>query len=106
MRLAAPCHPLARVGRCFPSRPALPYRTRRSVGYPPDSERVPQLSRAAGERRAKRAAACPGSLPAADVGAMPTWHRNSLGVGRVARRARLVIKPNEDVYPPYPKGGV
>ena len=24
---------------------------------------------------------------------MPTWHRNSLGVGRVARRARLVIEP-------------
>ncbi len=65
---------------------------------PPDSERVPQLDRRsdseAGERRAKRAAACPQArcrrLRSAPS---PDRCRNSLGVGRVARRARLVVEP-------------
>jgi hypothetical protein len=65
---------------------------------PPDSERVPKLDRASGGEvgRAQGEAGgerVPARSPAADVGAMPTWHRNRLGVGRVARRARLVIKP-------------
>ena len=51
-------------------------------------------TRRAEERRAKRAAKMPpASSPPDEVGAMPTWHRNSLGVGRVARRARPDTKP-------------
>jgi len=70
------------------------------VGYPPDSERVPKVSRGSGRAQGEAGGSVsPGTLPAADVGAMPTWHRNSLGVGRVARRARLVIKPNENRLP-------
>ena len=53
------------------------------VGYPPDSERVPKLYRGSGRAQGEAGGSVsPGTLPAADVGAMPTWHRNSLGVGR------------------------
>ena len=88
-------HPLARVGLCFPSDPALPFRYRRSCRRPrPTPERVPKLGRGSGGAQGEAGGSVsPGTLPAADVGAMPTWHRNRLGVGRVARRARLVTKP-------------
>ena len=69
------------------------------VGYPPDSERVPKFDRASGgevgraQGESGRRRCTPASSPAVEVGAMPTWHRNSLGVGRVARRARPDTKP-------------
>jgi hypothetical protein len=61
---------------------------------PPDSERGPKLCRGSeGAQGEAGGSVSPGTLPAAEVGAMPTWHRNSLGVGRVARRARPDTKP-------------
>jgi hypothetical protein len=82
-RWAQPC-PRARRD-CFPPGPALSRRVCRSCRRPrPTPERVPKRSRAsgseAGERGAKRTASdAPAHSPAAEVGAMPTWHRNSLG---------------------------
>jgi hypothetical protein len=87
--------PLLSVVPCAP----LPYPSSPSASSP-DSERVPKLSRDSGGAQGEAGGSVsPGTLPAADVGAMPTRHRNSLGVGRVARRARLVIKPNENRLP-------
>jgi hypothetical protein len=71
------------------------------VGVSPDSRACSQSSHAprgraqggSGRRRVPRHAA--GCL----VGAMPPWHRNSLGVGRVARRARPVIEPFSSLLP-------
>src|SRR6266851_8735521 len=65
------------------------------LASPPDSERVPKLDRGTREsagrsgRRAmpQHARRRPKSAPS------PDGCRNSLGVGRVARRARPVIKP-------------
>jgi len=80
-----PCAPLP-----YPSVPS---------ASPPDSERVPQLDRASGgevgraQGESGRRRCTPASSSAVEVGAMPTWHRNSLGVGRVARRARPDTKP-------------
>ena len=104
VRLDDLTEPLVGIGRlgdvgmelaCELSESALYLRLAR---VPPDSERVPKLDRAngseAGECGAKRTASdAPAHSPAAEVGAAPRRRRNSLGVGRVARRARPVIKP-------------
>ena len=89
-------HILARVGLCFPSAALRsPAVFVDPVGVPArlraGSQARPRERESAGRKRA--ASGAPARSPAAEVGAMPTWHRNSLGVGRVARRARPVTKP-------------
>ena len=89
-------HRVARVGGCFPSRPAyrreypsIPLATRPTPSVFPSSTAV--SGRAQGEAGGER---CPSTLAGKLKSAPPPGgRRNSLGVGRVARRARLAAKP-------------
>ena len=99
--LAEPGHRVARVGAAFHRALRSPVTACRPCRRPRPTPSVFPSSTAVSGRAQGEAggSVSPGTLPAAEVGAMPTWHRNSLGVGRVARRARLVIKPYENRLP-------
>jgi hypothetical protein len=88
-------HRVARVGAAF-------CRALRSPAKPVGPVDVPARLRACSQARSRqrrsagqsgRRRCTPASSPSAEVSAMPTWHRNSLGVGRIARRARQDTKP-------------
>jgi hypothetical protein len=93
--LDATGHRVARVGAAFSRALRSSVATVGPVGVParlracsPARSRQRRSAGRSGRRRCT-----PASSPADEVGAVPTWHRNSLGVGRVARRARPDTKP-------------
>ena len=98
-------HRVARVGAAFCRAPRSPATSLGPVGVPARLRACSQ-ARPCERRRGRESAGrsgrrrcTPASSPAVEVGAMPTWHRNSLGVGRVARRARPDTKPYSRYLP-------
>ena len=106
-----PIHIPARVGMLSVAAPRPPAVSVDPVGVParlpsafPSSRASPQRGgRARGEAGGS---VSPGTLPAADVGAMPTWHRNALGSRAGSpTRATCCKAIFSRSSPPYPKGG-
>jgi len=103
---------LARVGAAFRRAPRSPAFSVGPVGVPArlpsglPSSRARAAARRESAGRKQAASDAPAHSPAADVGAMPTWHRNSLGSRAGSpTRATCCKAIFSTASPPYPKGG-